>query len=369
MTVRERFRKLRKRMRADADKGSAAIEFAMVAPVFFVLLLGIFEAAIMFFSQAALQNAMTDMGRLIRTGQTNCFTGTGSTCVAMTQAQFRTAMCDKVAPLIACGTNQLWRLEFQFAAECQRDTQRQPEQLHHRQCLRSGAGARLLHLARRHAGPVLVPGQHGRRQASGDGGDSLPQRAIRQWRGGLLMRKRFRGFRKDKSGLAAVEFAMILPLMITLFFGVVEISLALACRANVTNVAAVAADLVAQESVMTTSDVTNVFGAANAMLYPYDTSVAKITVSSIVYDTATASLTSGKVGWSCAKNATAKSVGDIVTLPAGLMTANSSVIMAEIIYNYTSPTTKFITGTKVMTNTFYTKPRRVASIAAPSSCT
>ena len=82
------------------------------------------------------------------------------------------------------------------------------------------------------------------------------------------MRMRFRGFRNNMSGLAAVEFAMILPLMITLFFGVVEISLALACRANVTNVAAVAADLVAQESVMTTSDVTDVFGAANAMLYP-----------------------------------------------------------------------------------------------------
>ena len=35
---------------------------------------------------------------------------------------------------------------------------------------------------------------------------------------------------------------------------------------------------------------------------------------------------------------------------------------------YTSPTTKIVTGTKVMTNTFYTKPRRVAQITGPSSC-
>ena len=183
------------------------------------------------------------------------------------------------------------------------------------------------------------------------------------------MLKRLRRLRKDKSGLAAVEFAMLLPVMITLFFGVVELSLALTCRANVTNVASVAADLVAQESAMTTADMNNVFSAANAMLYPYDTSVAQITVSSIVYDTVSKSLTSGKVGWSCAKNTTAKTVGNTVTLPAGLMTADSSVIMAEISYAYTSPTTKFITGTKTMTNTFYTKPRRVAKIAAPSSCT
>ena len=60
---------LRRRLRADSRKGSAAIEFAFVAPVFFVLLMGIFEAGIMFFAQAALQNAVTDLGRQIRTGQ------------------------------------------------------------------------------------------------------------------------------------------------------------------------------------------------------------------------------------------------------------------------------------------------------------
>jgi len=105
MTFGRRCRKFRRRMRADANKGSAAIEFAMVAPIFFVLLLGIFEAAIIFFSQAALQNAMTDMGRLIRTGQVNCYTMSGGNCVAMTKPQFRTEMCAKVSPLIACDTN------------------------------------------------------------------------------------------------------------------------------------------------------------------------------------------------------------------------------------------------------------------------
>jgi Flp pilus assembly protein TadG len=105
MTFGQRCRKIRNRMRADAEKGSAAIEFAMVAPVFFVLLMGIFEAAIMFFSQAALQNAMVDMGRYVRTGQINCHTMSGTTCVKMTKDQFRTEMCAKIAPLIACNAN------------------------------------------------------------------------------------------------------------------------------------------------------------------------------------------------------------------------------------------------------------------------
>ena len=50
------------------------------------------------------------------------------------------------------------------------------------------------------------------------------------------------------------------------------------------------------------------------------------------------------------------------------MTANGSVIMSEITYSYASPTTKIITGPMGMTNTFYTKPRRVAQITGPSSC-
>ena len=185
-----------------------------------------------------------------------------------------------------------------------------------------------------------------------------------------LKNRRFRAWAgvANDSGLAAVEFALLLPVMITLFFGVVEVSLALLCRADVTNVASSAADLIAQESAVSTGDMTNVFSAANALLYPYDTSVAKITVSSIVYDTTTKSLTSGKVAWSCTRNGTQRTPGATVTLPSDLMTANGSVIMSEISYNYSSPTTKIITGIKTMTNTFYTKPRRVAAIAGPSSC-
>jgi hypothetical protein len=53
--------------------------------------------------------------------------------------------------------------------------------------------------------------------------------------------------------------------------------------------------------------------------------------------------------------------------PLSIMTANGSVIMAEVAYNYVSPTMKVITGPMNLTNVWYTKPRRVAQIPAPSS--
>lgn len=187
-------------------------------------------------------------------------------------------------------------------------------------------------------------------------------------RGLAALRKTAKAGARDQRGLAAVEFALLLPVMLTLFFGVVEVSLALACRADVINATSTAADLVAQESSITTADMNNVYAALNAILYPYDAGAARITLTSIVYDTGSQSLTSGKVAWSCSKNGTARSTGATVTLPSGLMTANGSVIMSEISYNYVSPTTKVITGPITMANTFYTKPRRIASIAGPGSC-
>jgi Flp pilus assembly protein TadG len=55
--------------RIRGNSGSAAIEFAFVAPVFFTLLFGIIEGGIIFFGQAAVMNATQDAARLIRTGQ------------------------------------------------------------------------------------------------------------------------------------------------------------------------------------------------------------------------------------------------------------------------------------------------------------
>ncbi len=191
---------------------------------------------------------------------------------------------------------------------------------------------------------------------------------------------KWRGFRKSNDGAAAVEFAILLPLLISMFFGVVETSLALLCRADVSVMASTAADLISQVNAASTTDITNVYSAAGTILYPYydpSNGSAKPTIrlTSVIYDTTSQSTTAGKVAWTCTQSGSgtlspsSRTVGATVTLPQALMTTNGSVIIAEIAYNYVSPTTKVITGPINMTNNFYTKPRRIAQIAAPSSCT
>jgi Flp pilus assembly protein TadG len=84
-----------KRMRADARGGSAALEFALVAPIFFLLMFAIIETSIIYFAQASLQYAVNDVARLVRTGQAQ----------AMSQSTFRTQICNDIAPLLACSGN------------------------------------------------------------------------------------------------------------------------------------------------------------------------------------------------------------------------------------------------------------------------
>jgi Flp pilus assembly protein TadG len=195
-----------------------------------------------------------------------------------------------------------------------------------------------------------------------------------------------RGFRKSHDGAAAVEFALLLPLMLMIFFGVVESTLALVCRADVSVMASTAADLISQEGQATAVDLGNVYSAAGTILYPYyngsGSGKPTIRITSVIYDATSKSTTSGKIDWTCTQsgtgslNPTSRTKGNTVTFgppltgaTQALMTTGGSVIIAEVAYNYASPTTQIITGPINMTNNFFTKPRRVAQITAPSSCT
>jgi Flp pilus assembly protein TadG len=195
----------------------------------------------------------------------------------------------------------------------------------------------------------------------------------------MLTCNTMRRFLRNRRGLAAVEFALILPAMLMLFLGTVELSLALTARANVANLASTTADLVAQETGVNIADLQGVFAAANAILYPYSTSAAQITLTSVVYNTSSPNPNVGTVAWSKPNGtgAVAHSLGANFTVPNGIFTAptpgnanppaTQSVIVSEVKYTYSSPITQFLPVSPVWQNTFYSKPRRVPTIAC-SNC-
>lgn len=183
------------------------------------------------------------------------------------------------------------------------------------------------------------------------------------------MLKYLKRFGKAKSGIAAVEFALIAPVMGTLLLGTIEVCNALACHNKVTMEAATGADLVAQVKSISSTDLSNVFDAMNAVIYPFP-GRPKVVISSILSDGSG----NGTVDWSQAQDATPLAQGSAVTLPAGLMpkdqcAANAcSVILAQVSYDYSSPLGHFIIGTMTMKDQFYARPRRSASVTC-SNCT
>ena len=167
------------------------------------------------------------------------------------------------------------------------------------------------------------------------------------------VRRSLRRFRDDKRGVSAVEFAMLLPLMLTLYIGGVEVSSAIAVDRKVTLVARTLGDLVAQSTSLNATDMTNILNAATTVIQPYSDSLVKITVSRVDVDAQGAA----KVIWSKTKNGTARAANSGVTLPAALNTANTSLVWAESEYAYTPAIGYVITGTMTLKDQIYMRPR------------
>jgi Flp pilus assembly protein TadG len=89
----ECLRQTASRFRA-AQQGATLVEFALIAPIFFALLIAIFEITLFLFAQANLQYAAVAASRLFMTGQAQNSN--------MTQNQFINQVCPMIQPMFNC---------------------------------------------------------------------------------------------------------------------------------------------------------------------------------------------------------------------------------------------------------------------------
>jgi len=172
---------------------------------------------------------------------------------------------------------------------------------------------------------------------------------------------RLRALATDQNGVSAVEFAMLLPLMLTLYFGGVEISQAVGADRKVTLVARTTADLVAQAASLSVSDMTNVMNAGKAVVVPFDTSKLWITLTNVTID----STGKATVCWSQTLNGTAKANNDDVSskIPTSLKVASTTLIWAEVGYGYKPTIGYVVTGTLNLTDQIFMRPRLTTSVS------
>ncbi|WP_338695428.1 MULTISPECIES: TadE/TadG family type IV pilus assembly protein [unclassified Bradyrhizobium] len=190
----------------------------------------------------------------------------------------------------------------------------------------------------------------------------------------------------DRRGLAAVEFAFIVPLMLVMFFGTVEFSSGVAVDRKVTLMARAASDLTSQATAVVDTDLQNFFSAAVGIMTPYDPSPTKITLSEIYVDNSNIA----RIQWSKAGTiasgatqatvtASARSQGDVVTslVPASLLIAGTYLIFSEVSYKYV-PTIGYVMAKSGinLSDVAYTRPRQSlcvnyssTSATASNACT
>jgi Flp pilus assembly protein TadG len=150
-------------------------------------------------------------------------------------------------------------------------------------------------------------------------------------RAGAQFLERARRLFRDRSGVAALEFALIVPLLLCLYFVTMEVAQAIETNKKVGRIASMSGDLVAQLQEVSKSELEGIMRIGESTLQPYNRSRASITITAIeVTDEATPQT---KVVWSRKLVDGTFSVGEakdtVVTIPPALRIKGSFLIRAE----------------------------------------
>ena len=175
---------------------------------------------------------------------------------------------------------------------------------------------------------------------------------------------RLRRLVSDNKGVSAVEFAILLPLMLTMYLGGVEVSQAVSADRKTTLVSHTVGDLTAQFTNVQTADVTNFFNAGSAVATPFSSSNLTMTLTSVCINAAG---TQATVGWSQTQGGTAHSGTVTSSIPTALMVANTSLIWGEATYAYRPTIGWTITGTLNLSDKFFLRPRLSNSVTLDSA--
>lgn len=182
----------------------------------------------------------------------------------------------------------------------------------------------------------------------------------------------WRRFRRDRRGVAAVEFALIVPLLLALYLGTMEVSNGVSLNKRVARAASNVADLVAQQDQVTRAQLHAIMDVGESVLFPYNADNPRITIVGVDVDDDHAQ--GGKVVWSRRLQKSGNHTRPFarnsdIRVPNRLRVDDSFLIMARVDVTYL-PIVTWVTdrgpdgrptGIR-LTETFWLQPRLVERI-------
>lgn len=161
---------------------------------------------------------------------------------------------------------------------------------------------------------------------------------------------------RNDSGAALVEFALLAPVMILLFFGTVEVVQALEAHRKLAHTSAAVGDIIARERKLDGGEVQDILAAGPAMMAPFPSAGLGLRVMSFSADAGG----SVRLDWQAAGSAYA---GDAPpSLPPAALAPGESVIVTDASYAYTPVFSLPVSGPLTFQKRTVHRPRLVAAI-------
>ena len=182
----------------------------------------------------------------------------------------------------------------------------------------------------------------------------------------------------DQRGVSLLEFALIAPMLILLLLGMIDITPALVAKTTSRHAAESLGDNASSYSQLQTGDMANIYASAGQVLSPLPATPLTVRISNIYSD----GNGNAKVYWSCGQGTLTALVANstVTTTPTGdsidnfvlrsnngptANGTNTSFLMIESTYTYTSIAHYFITAPMTFSNTTYLQPRVTSYVGFP----
>ncbi len=184
---------------------------------------------------------------------------------------------------------------------------------------------------------------------------------------------------KDEDGVAAVEFALIFPVMLLLLLGAMELSERLYQSSRTVQAASLMGDLVTQASTgtITSSEIEDFYKAMKYALDPFDDNRVKIYIAAFREDTSNPGEV--RIAWrkqlGSFNNAECKDFvkSDLPSDLKGIVTSGTDIVATRVCWEYNTPLKnlkllKFINGLRFLKREVFLRPRAGNQLTCSSGC-
>jgi len=176
-----------------------------------------------------------------------------------------------------------------------------------------------------------------------------------------------RFFAAAKQGVAAVEFALILPVLAVILLGTFDGGRAIAAYMKMRAATYALASITNQYATIQSTDMTSILGATSVVMAPYSSGTPAVKISQVKISSTGVST----IEWSAAQGTTARSVGSSISPPSAMVVNSSYLILAEVSYTYVPVFGYFGTSSGItFSDSLYVTPRSVSCVVyVPQSST